>query len=376
MRATLGMPWPSVDYESNVCAEAAKAGHLDVLKLARAQGCPWDASTCIAAARHGHLHILQWARRHGCAWDLRSEGKGYYADFYGDEGLTHPTLTRTAAAAAAGGHLHLLVWATKNGCKCMDDVCEAAALEGHLDVLAWAAERQVDWNNGRRVQDTIRGAISNGRILILQWLLERLGSTLLRETWRQTELSPDSWAFAIRRIELLQWGRDHAGADFASPTLCSLAAQHCCLDTLQWLRQQGCPWDAETAARACSSDALEIQAASDSALDLLRWARTNGCPWDERTCEAAGAHGATLQLLDYLKTQECPGADKVCLAASEHAHLHTLKCAREVGFPWDPAECEERARDPRASDKYPEHAEIVQWIQEQRREVGATRSEA
>ena len=41
-------------------------GHLEVLKWARAHGCPWDESTCAKAAMNGHLEVLQWARAHGC----------------------------------------------------------------------------------------------------------------------------------------------------------------------------------------------------------------------------------------------------------------------------------------------------------------------
>jgi hypothetical protein len=39
-------------------------------------------------------------------------------------------------------------------------------------------------------------------------------------------------------------------------------------ELLQWARENGCPWDAETCARAAEGGHLE----------LLRWARENGCP--------------------------------------------------------------------------------------------------
>ena len=51
-----------------VCSAAASAGHLEVLKSARAMDCPWDqgyGSTCVSAARAGHLEIIKWARAHG-----------------------------------------------------------------------------------------------------------------------------------------------------------------------------------------------------------------------------------------------------------------------------------------------------------------------
>jgi hypothetical protein len=48
---------------------AAEGGHLEVLKWAHENGCPWDARTCWAAAKAGHLEVLQWARENGCPWN-------------------------------------------------------------------------------------------------------------------------------------------------------------------------------------------------------------------------------------------------------------------------------------------------------------------
>ena len=52
---------------------AAKGGHLEVLKWARANGCPWgNEKTCTFAAKGGHLAVLKWARENGCPWDERT----------------------------------------------------------------------------------------------------------------------------------------------------------------------------------------------------------------------------------------------------------------------------------------------------------------
>jgi len=53
------------------CAYAAEGGHLEVLKWARENGCPWDKQTCAYAAKGGHLEVLKWARENGCPWDER-----------------------------------------------------------------------------------------------------------------------------------------------------------------------------------------------------------------------------------------------------------------------------------------------------------------
>jgi hypothetical protein len=68
---------------------------------------------------------------------------------------------------------------------------------------------------------------------------------------------------------------------------CSYAAEGGHLAVLQWLRANGCPWDAFT----CSV------AAAGGHLAVLQWAHTNGCPWDADTCSYAGegGHLAVLQ---------------------------------------------------------------------------------
>jgi hypothetical protein len=43
-----------------------------VLKWARGEkDCPWDETTCSGAAYGGHLEALKWARANHCPWDAR-----------------------------------------------------------------------------------------------------------------------------------------------------------------------------------------------------------------------------------------------------------------------------------------------------------------
>src|ERR1700692_3917625 len=42
---------------------------FEILKWARANGCPWDANICSYAAENGHFEILKWARENECPWD-------------------------------------------------------------------------------------------------------------------------------------------------------------------------------------------------------------------------------------------------------------------------------------------------------------------
>jgi hypothetical protein len=47
-------------------------GHLETLKWARQNGCPWDKWTCAYAVEEGHLHVLKWAREYGCPWTKKT----------------------------------------------------------------------------------------------------------------------------------------------------------------------------------------------------------------------------------------------------------------------------------------------------------------
>ena len=76
-----------------LCEDAARGGHLEVLKWARENGCPWDERMCTYAAEGGHLEVLKWARENGCPWD-----------------------EKMCWDAAYGGHLEVLKWARANGC--------------------------------------------------------------------------------------------------------------------------------------------------------------------------------------------------------------------------------------------------------------------
>ena len=50
------------------------------------------------------------------------------------------------------------------------------------------------------------------------------------------------------------------------------------METLKWLRSEGCPWNQRTCRRAANFDHL----------DVLKYAREHGCPWDVWTWYRAG----------------------------------------------------------------------------------------
>ena len=53
-------------WDENVCSSASKNGHLECLKYAHENGCPWDIKTYNNAVSHRHLECLKYARENGC----------------------------------------------------------------------------------------------------------------------------------------------------------------------------------------------------------------------------------------------------------------------------------------------------------------------
>ena len=85
-------------YPHRVCAAAAAAGQLTMLKWLRTEcdvQCLWDGTVFYQAAQNGHLDLLRWAVEEGGL------------DFQNTEGPMR--------AAAQRGHVHVLRWLYDKG---------------------------------------------------------------------------------------------------------------------------------------------------------------------------------------------------------------------------------------------------------------------
>jgi hypothetical protein len=109
---------------------------------------------------------------------------------------------------------------------------------------------------------------------------------------------------------------------------CNIVAENGHLETLKWLRENGCPWNEWT----CAS------AAFNGHLETLKWARENGCPWNEWTCANAAKNGQ-IETLKWARENGCPWNEVTCTYAAGYGHLETLKWLRENGCPWDEVTC-------------------------------------
>jgi hypothetical protein len=119
----------------------------------------------------------------------------------------------------------------------------------------------------------------------------------------------------------------------------------------QYLRAEQYPWDAS--ACACAAGCGHI--------DTLLWLREQGCPWDvETVCLAAAAAGCTL-VIEYMLRTEPAAATAAQLtgmlnAAGAHSGPATAKWLRQLGAGW-PTELR--------YDGCPWRDDVLQWARDE-----------
>jgi hypothetical protein len=99
---------------------------------------------------------------------------------------------------------------------------------------------------------------------LVLYALEK-GFTLSSERVKQIKISGD--------LKLYQYLFQDQKLEF-NLKLMSLAVKSGKIETVKWLRENGCPWDKWTCQYAAEKGYLEI----------LKWAREHGCPWNKEEC--------------------------------------------------------------------------------------------
>ena len=84
------------------------------------------------AAEHGQLELLKEARAAGCPWE------SYTCEYHDDDDLSKEgRRLSTVEQAAKNGHVGVLAWAVREGAPWGEGSCRAAAAEGQLEALRW-----------------------------------------------------------------------------------------------------------------------------------------------------------------------------------------------------------------------------------------------
>jgi len=294
---------------SLICAYAAKAGRLDILKWLRGIGCRWDESTCIYATKAGHFGILKWAHENGCPWNT------------------------TACTEAAGlERLDVLKYLIENGCPWDEAVYIRAAGNGRLDNIKFLKGLgHIDPN-----EYAVSAAMLSKHFEIFTYLRER-GCP-----WGVTTIVAAIENNDFENVKYLHqngcpWNEQACPWDEQA---CTRAALQGSFDILKYLVENGCPMDADTFAGAIENSDMEIikylrihecpwseesfmAAIVKDDLVVIRYLHENKCPWSETIYRDTIAHG-TLDILKYLHQNGCPQCEDPCKSAAKSGCIESL----------------------------------------------------
>jgi hypothetical protein len=239
---------------------AARVGSVDTLRWLRSGGCAISASTCRGAAAGAHTHMLQFLREEGCGWDYNA-----------------------CAVAARRGHVSTLKWLHEQGCPWkLDEISCHAAEGGSIETLLYLKQRGVEYN-----ALTMGGAACQGHLAVCQFLA----------------------------AEGCPWGV-HAAETAA-------IGGH--LSTLRWMREHGCLW---VATDVCSA------AANYGSVEMLQYLKEQGCVFDADTMRAA-VQARRLHVCKFLRAEQCPWFSSAGEAAARCNHVEMLHWLHDQGYPWD-----------------------------------------
>ena len=166
---------------SNVCQIIASTGNSKMLQWARTSKdylynhlCSWDADVCAEAAEAGHYDLLEWAIDNGCPRDIHMKinAERYHPHddrlrhlvniFSPSDDKTAPVIyavekndcqllkwclennyewnTQTCTDVIKRGYIDIIIVAHTMGQYIIPNICDIAASHGQLDIVKWAAD--------------------------------------------------------------------------------------------------------------------------------------------------------------------------------------------------------------------------------------------
>ena len=303
---------------SKVPMKAAALGRVDLLAVAQDFECPFVRKVGIQAAKHGQLSALKYARAQGSAIDVR-----------------------TANAAASNGHVHVLKWLIHERCLVDEGTCYTASRNGHFDGLESLRSVGCAWD-----MLTCCAAARWGRLDVVTWaesgLQHDAAVTILRSAAEGGHL----------QIVKQMYEKMQSVGSSIDTGVCSAAAAGGHIHVLEWAREQGCKWNANTARAAALHGRLNVfvwgvekscyvcreasvlrWAAVSGCIDLLRWMSVNGFEYDSGLSKLAVRWGH-LHVLKWAHTLDPALVDESTWhAAVEKNHAPILGWLRHVRCP-------------------------------------------
>ncbi|GLC49933.1 hypothetical protein PLESTB_000324500 [Pleodorina starrii] len=356
---------------------AAAAGQLDMCKVLRARGCPWD--TCLkAAAKAGHRHVCEWLLASGCPFHSDNV---YSAAWSGQEDLMQWLLTelqgrpnngvysvRWQLLEAAAGGLSLAalqrLWeqlmAGRHGSK-LQERLEQLDEEDRGAIVAAAArsttsdwQAKVEWLEGlgyprtaRACKSAVEAGDDDAVVARLQWLRGR-AYPLEAKVMNTADAAVSAGNLAALRFLVEQAGVRPTG----NLLPVTEAARKGHLAVLQYLHarfvaEQAAPaghlpivsWAVEVLGLAPADDKDDLldSAAGSCNLELMTWLHARGWAFG-RWAIPSGARSGCEEALEWLVERGCPFPldGRVYYDAACGGDLAMLRCLRRLGCPWGP----------------------------------------
>jgi hypothetical protein len=227
-------------------------------------------------------------------------------------GMRFPTTV--AEGAARCNTLSVLQYLHAEGCPWHPTVCASLAKRGDFEALRWVRENGCVWYDFCIVSD----AASSGNIEMTAWVKEQV-----RLPYRADSMSAAAGSCQTAMCQFL-YAEQCPWSEYA----CLAAAYGGHVDTLRWLREQGCPWiEKDTAQRA----------AEGGSVDMMLYLRQAGIEFDAELLKAmlnvAGAYNklAAAQWLRQQGAEWPPVLLYRCYNTDLRWQGDTLQWAREEG---------------------------------------------
>ena len=268
------------------------------------------------------------------------------------------TLALPFHIAGFASSFEMMAWARTNLCPWDHKLADWVIKHETLEVVKWTsklssfppefAEQPSDDDAEKKFweeNDAVIIACMAGKLDVVRWLVQHGlawwgfeasrwaagGGNVALLDWLRDGGCPfnaDAWLFAAStgQVHSMRWLRDKGiRCDGKEASICATAAKFNQLSTLRWLHEEaGFHWD----------EGCVHEAAYHGHIELLRWALDNGCP-AEGLCSNAAA-GGQLDVLKFAKDREHPWEDDgKCTAgqAARNGHGEVLRWLLDHGAP-------------------------------------------
>jgi len=329
---------------------AAAEGHMDVLADIRLTHSIWRDLMAMAIDR-GRGTVVKWLRTQNCLWDGRAlDGLGTCGDvalaqWIYDNGGRHvfPLAHYLSIKAALNGHVDMLDWAHNHGCPIdASGISVRAASAGHLSVLQWIHTRW-PFASFRTIRS---GAVIHGNLATLVWAYTVDGDRL---NTRERECDDALLAAEHGHLPILVWLHERTRGSLPMDDLFCTAARYGHVPVMQWA------WTYVKDTQRILDRTYHRALHMGSRVDVLEWLHDQGHPWDEST-HLAAVDAGRLDILEHTSTQGNREYLAMWPRAIRHGHLHVLKWIFEQSPPdWD-------AKRARMIAEGKAHEHIIEWL--------------